>query len=208
MDDKDLDKLIICPKCQALHEVVELSNASKAHCASCNTVLYKKDPCLVDKLLAISLSALLFFIISNSFSVIQIDLLGSEEYMNIPAMLWRLFDSGFYIVGLFLTLFLFVLPFMTITIYLLLGLSFRYGFSARYTKNLLITLSNIRLWNMVDIFLISILIAMVKLVDLFDLHLGIAFYSLIFYVFFDIYLAKSIKTYNLWSTYEERYRDA
>jgi paraquat-inducible protein A len=205
MDEQDLDNLIICPKCHTLHEVVDIDEKSKAHCISCNALLYRSDPCLFDKMIALSLSSLLFFIISNTFSIIQIDLLGSEEFMNIPSMLLRLIDSGFYIVGLFLSLFLFILPFMTIVIYLLIGLSFKFEFSHRYTKNLLITLSNIRLWNMVDIFLISILISMVKLVDLFDLDLGIAFYSLIIYVVLDIYLARSIKLFNLWRAYEKRY---
>ncbi|MBN2824824.1 MAG: paraquat-inducible protein A [Campylobacterales bacterium] len=205
MSEEELDNLIICPKCHALHKIVELEDNSKAHCADCNAVLYKEDSCLVEKLIALSLSALLFFIISNSFMIVQIDLFGSEEFMNIPSMLLRLIDSGFYIVGIFLSLFLFILPFMTITIYLLLGLSYKYGFGGAYTKNLLITLSNIRLWNMVDIFLISILIAMVKLVELFALHLGIAFYSLIIYVLLDIYLSKSIRMFNLWREYERRY---
>ncbi len=206
MDEKTLERLIICPKCQTLHTIVELEEGTKAHCAVCNALLYKEDACLVDKMIAFSLSALLFLIISNSFIIVQIDLFGSEEFMNIPTMLLRLFDSGFYIVGLFLSLFLFILPFMTISIYLLLGVAYRLGWSGDYAKNLLITLSNIRLWNMVDIFLISILIAMVKLVDLFALHLGIAFYSLIIYVLLDIYLSKSIKMFNLWREYERRYK--
>ncbi len=206
MDEKTLDTLIICPKCQTLHSIVELEEDTKAHCATCNALLYKEDSCLVDKMIALSLSALLFLILSNSFVIVQIDLFGSEEFMNIPSMLLRLFDSGFYIVGLFLSLFLFILPFMTISVYLLLGIAYRLGWSGAYAKNLLITLSNIRLWNMVDIFLISILIAMVKLVDLFGLHLGIAFYSLIIYVLLDIYLSKSIKMFNLWREYERRYQ--
>jgi len=208
MDKHNLDQLIICPKCETLHEVVELEKHTKAHCTNCNTLLYKNDPCLPDKLLALSLSAILFFIISNTFMIIQIDLFGSEEFMNIPSMLLRLFDNGFYLVGTFLALFLFVLPFIALLIYLLLGISFKYGLWHSESKTLLILLSNIRLWNMVDIFLISILIAMVKLIDLFALHLGIAFYSLIIYVGLDIYLSKSIKIYNLWSIYEERYRKA
>lgn len=204
MDNSDLDRLIICPKCEEVHEIVDLKNKSKAHCASCNALLYRADPCLLDKILAISLTALLFFIISNSYMIIQIDLFGSEEYMNIPLMVVGLFKNGFYIVGVFLSLFLLVLPFLTLIVYLLLALSLKYGIGLDHTKNLLILLSNIKLWNMVDIFLISILIAMVKLVDLFSLHLGIAFYSLIVYVLCDIYLSKSIKIFNLWRLYEER----
>jgi len=206
MHNEDLDRVVICPRCQALHEIVALEDKTKAHCVECNTLLYQEDACLSDKLLAISLGALLFFIISNTFMIIQIDLFGNEEFMNIPSMIFRLYESGFYIVGLFLSLFLFILPLLTLLIYLLIALSLKFGWWLSYCKNFLIVLSNIKLWNMIDIFLISILIAMVKLVDLFALHLGIAFYSLIIYVLLDIYLSKSIKIINLWRAYEARYK--
>jgi paraquat-inducible protein A len=68
----------------------------------------------------------------------------------------------------------------------------------KMTKELLILLSHIIPWSMTDIFLISILVALVKLIGYAQIHMGIAFWALMVFVIIDIYIVKRIHLSEIW----------
>ncbi|HSR73341.1 MAG TPA: paraquat-inducible protein A, partial [Sulfurovum sp.] len=53
-------------------------------------------------------------------------------------------------------------------------------------------------WSMSDIFLVSILVALVKLIGYAQIHMGIAFWALILFVLVDLYIAKNMHISELW----------
>jgi len=53
-------------------------------------------------------------------------------------------------------------------------------------------------WNLTDIFLISILVALVKLVGYAQIHMGVAFWALALFVIIDLYLTKQIRLTEIW----------
>jgi paraquat-inducible protein A len=68
----------------------------------------------------------------------------------------------------------------------------------KWTKELLILLSHITPWSMTDIFLISILVALVKLIGYAQIHMGIAFWALMVFVMIDIYIVKRVHLSEIW----------
>ena len=68
----------------------------------------------------------------------------------------------------------------------------------KVTKELLVLLAHITPWSMADIFFISILVALVKLVAFGQMHLGIAFWALMIFVAIDIYITKNIHIAEIW----------
>ena len=69
---------------------------------------------------------------------------------------------------------------------------------AKTTKELLILLAHITPWSMADIFFISILVALVKLIAFGQIHIGIAFWALMAFVLIDVYITKRIRLSELW----------
>ena len=49
-----------------------------------------------------------------------------------------------------------------------------------------------------DIFLISILVALVKLIGYAQIHMGVSFVALIFFVLLDLYITKTIHISEMW----------
>jgi len=205
MDSYDLDSLIICHKCHTLHHTMEIDYKSKVYCSKCKTVLYQNNPNLLNIILSISISTMILFIISLLFPIIEILVLGSRESFSLPSMVLMLLEKQYYIVGFMLLFLLIIIPFLSISLYIFISIFIKFKISPNITKQLLILLSNIKDWNMIDIFLISILVALVKLLSYFELNLGISFYALILFVIFDLYLNKSIKIYDLWRVYQKNF---
>ncbi|RUM74837.1 MAG: paraquat-inducible protein A [Sulfurovum sp.] len=193
-----LDNYIICEQCYTLHEELPIKDGTKALCTECGHVLYRYDSKLVDYGLALSISGFIFFILANLFPLVKIDLLGHEEYITIPKTILALFENGFYIVGLLCAFLIFIFPFMIFSMNVLFFALLKRKKGKKMTKEILILLSYIVPWSMTDIFLISILVALVKLIGYVQIDMGISFWALMVFVLIDIYIVKRIHLSELW----------
>jgi len=193
-----LDNFIICEKCFALHEMVPLKDGSKACCAGCGKVLYSYDAKLIDHGLALSVTGLVFFALANFFPLVQIEILGIEQFITIPKTIFSLFESGFYFVGLICAFLILIFPLMIFLVNLLLFTLLKLRWGKKLTKELLILLAHITPWSMTDIFLVSILVSLVKLIGYAQIHIGIAFWSLLVFVLIDVYVVKRVHLSETW----------
>ncbi len=193
-----LDNFVICRQCFTLNEEIPIKDGSKACCSECGAVLYRYDSKLIDHGLALSLTGFIFFVLANLFPLIQIDILGSEQFITIPKTIVSLFENGFYIVGFICAFLIFIFPLMIFLINILLFTLLKMERGEKLTKELLILLSHITPWSMADIFFISLLVALVKLIAFGQIHIGISFWALMVFVMIDIYITKSIHLSEIW----------
>ena len=193
-----LDNLVICHKCFTLHKEITIKDGSKACCHTCKSVLYRYDSRLAEHGLALSITSLIFFFLANFFPLVKIEILGHTQFITIIKTFMSLFDNGFYIVGLICLFLIFIFPLMIFSIYTLLFLVLYLRVGETLSKELLILLSHIKPWSMSDIFLISILVALVKLIGYAQIHMGIAFWALIFFVLLDLYITRTIHVSEIW----------
>jgi len=193
-----LDSLVICPQCHTLHKEIPINDGAKACCTECNTVIYRYDSRLAEHGLSLSITALIFFCVANFFPLVKIELLGSEQFITIPKTIITLFENQFYIVGLLCAFLIFIFPLMTFLLYLLIFTLLKFGRGETVSRELLVLLSYLKPWSMSDIFLISILIALVKLIGYAQIQMGTAFWALIVFVLLDIYLTRTIHISEIW----------
>ena len=193
-----LDNLIICQQCHTLHEEVPIKDGTKALCTECGSILYRYDSKLVDYGLAWSITGFIFFILANLFPIVNIELLGHEQFITIPKTFVALFDNGFYVVGLLCLFLIFLFPLMIFSINIVIFALLKFKRAPVFTKELLILLSHIKPWSMSDIFLISVLVALVKLIGYAQIHMGTAFWALVVFVSIDLYITKRIHLSEIW----------
>jgi len=148
--------------------------------------------------MALSITALIFFFIANFFPLIQIELLGHEQFITIPKTFLSMMEQGFYLVGILLAFMVFIFPLMVFFLYFLIFALMKFKKGKKLTKELLVLLAYILKWNMTDIFLISILVALVKLIGYAQIHMGVAFWALMLFVMIDLYLTKQIRLAEIW----------
>ena len=100
---------------------------------------------------------------------------------------------------------IFLLPLTLIVNFIILLIFMKLKINERAVKKMLVVLSALVPWNMVEIFLISILVAMVKLIGYAEINFGISFWALILFVIIDIYMTKNISMIALWGLKERVY---
>ena len=205
LSTKELDKLVICKKCATLHKKIVLTRKTKAICTTCKSTLYRKHEALLTKSLALSLSTLILFTTANMFPIITINLGGVDSDITLLSVFFTMTENGFYFTALLSFFVVFLLPLLLIINFILLLVFMKLRIFEKTVEKMLVFLSTLLPWNMVEIFLISILVAMVKLIGYAFINFGISFWALVLFVVIDIYLSKNISMIALWGLKERRY---
>jgi len=205
MNRSELDNLIICQKCHTLHEKVTLPNKKKAFCSQCDVLLYQTDENIIEKTLALVLTAAISLFIAFQYDIVTINIQGLEKSLTINALFIIMMEHHQYIVGIMFLFLIVIFPITILASMLMLLFFMKIEKAAYLTKRLLILLAHIRPWSMVDIFFISLLVAMVKLFDYAQIELGISFVAFIFTLLLDIIISKQISFNDLWNQHTKIY---
>ncbi|MDX8386985.1 MAG: paraquat-inducible protein A [Ghiorsea sp.] len=200
LEKRDLSKLIFCPGCQKIHAKHSIKDGTDATCASCNLILYRKDSHLLDRGLTINITALIFLGIATAFPLVSIEILGSQQSLTIFQSISHLFENGYYIIGVATALFILLIPLIVGISEISALLLLKRKKHSQATRYLLILLSKLQPWGMSEVYLISILITLIKLLSHADINIGISFWALAIYAMINLYNIKVIHISELWST--------
>jgi paraquat-inducible protein A len=205
MKNSELDNLVICHKCHTLHEKIPLKEGMKAYCSQCDVLLYKNDPHVLDRTLALVVTAFISLVVAFKFTIITININGLEQSLNLTSLFVVILENREYLVGLMLLFLIVIFPFVILISMFFLLIYMKMGKAEYLVRRLLILLAHLRPWSMVDIFFISLLVAMVKLFDLAQIELGISFAAFILTLFLDAIITKNISFYELWEHHDKIY---
>ena len=200
--------LIICNRCQSINKKLPLAAKEEARCAECGALLYSSDVGLEYKVLSWSFTALVLFVLANIYPVISIDIAGMNGTLTILEAIGRLFDAGFLFVSFFTLLVLVVFPFLLMSFLFAFSLFTVAGIEKEAAKTLLLGVSLIRRWSMLDIFFISILVALIKIYEFARIEFGVAFWALALFIVLEIMLVRMVSVGQLWDLWERRYHAA
>ena len=166
--------LIACHDCDLLHHYQPLANGEKAYCRRCGALLYQQRRDALPHALALTLTALLAFLLAQAFPLLSLEFAGRVEQTYLISGVWALYQHGMGVLaGLVLwTSLLSPLLVMAGVLYLLLP---RYvGWQPKYLAVVYRSIRFLRHWSMLAVLMLGVLIAFVKLQDLADVIPGLS----------------------------------
>jgi len=113
--------------------------------------------------LVFTLTALIFYIPANLFPFMTIEFYGRRNSATIWSGVTSLFQQRAYTVAVIVFLASILIPILKLIILLYLSLTARNGRNLGFKKSLVNFVEAIGRWSMLDIFLLAILVALVKL---------------------------------------------
>ncbi|CAG2151582.1 Intermembrane transport protein PqiA [Cupriavidus campinensis] len=173
----DLHRLVACEYCDALYERTALAPGERAACLRCGGPLYRESSRAYRRLLPLVVTALILFLISNAFPIVEMDLKGVRTQTTLIGAVQALFADQMAPVALlvFATTILFPLSEMLMMGYLLVPMARRQmppGFD-RIVRGIRQT----RPWGMIEVFMIGVLVTLVKLSTMAQVLPGVALWS-------------------------------
>ncbi|MEO8605903.1 MAG: paraquat-inducible protein A [bacterium] len=171
-----------CHDCGLLQQIPALPLGSRAACPRCGGGLlaHKRDD--VQQSLALYLTALLLWVVANSFDFLTFSLEGRAQPSRLISGAIDLWRDGLGELALLVFLFVILFPLGKILINLAVLLPLHFERRPRYLAPGLRIIETLRPWAMTEVFLLGVLVAYAKLLDLASLEIGpslIAFVGLI-----------------------------
>ena len=160
---KEVPDTVVCPGCDAIYGRTPLQPCDVARCPRCGTELDRHPGSQHQRILPLTVASLIMFAIANLFPIVEIELRGLRSQTTLAGAVVVLSAEGMSPVALLVlaTTILFPLLQLCILFYLLVPMARErrpagFGILVR-------VLQTLRPWGMIEVFLLGVLVAIVKL---------------------------------------------
>jgi paraquat-inducible protein A len=155
--------LIICECCDAVYRRAPLRGRATAHCACCGVPLYRSARANLDHMLALALAALLVFLIANAYPLMTLEVGGKYSEASLWDMIVDTYQSNVSPLAAVAALTVFLFPLLQIGLYAWVLLPLRRGRVPAAFIGIMHALRQMQPWTMVEVFMLGLLVAVVKL---------------------------------------------
>jgi len=184
------DKLVSCKFCES----VNIDNGDVLYCRNCKNKIGSKKEHSLSTAWALLITAMIFYIIANSYPILEFSKFGHNEGNTIIGGVIALWEEGSYPIAIIIFLasvFVPILKFILI-LYILINANKPIKGSKRVDQAKLYHITEIiGPWSMVDVFVVSILAAVVHMGSI-KITAGIGATAFVLMVFFTMLSAMSI----------------
>jgi paraquat-inducible protein A len=195
--------LIACPDCDLLqHLPNELAAGASVRCPRCDKELWRRREDSINRTLALALAAAVLYVIANSIPMLGITIVGRETSTTVLGGAEHLWESGPMIVGLLVLLTAVIAPALQILVMLGITLEARREYPRRWVGTLLRYQQTTRTWSMIEVMMLGVLVALVKIADYATVIPGVALFVLWILVFLLAAMQASFDPREVWSRIE------
>lgn len=193
---------VACHECDLLNHVPALAPDQVARCARCNGLLYRNLAGCIDRTLALALASLTLFTVANTFPFLAFGTPGNLRFTSLISGTLDLYRDGMPLLAFIVFATSILVPALQIAglIYVYLPLSL-----GRVPPGMCVIfrlLLRMRPWNMVEVFLLGILVAFVKLAGMAEIVFGIAIWAFGFLIITLAWANSSIAPTVVWQRME------
>ncbi len=189
MIEIDENKLIRCPTCEA----VNIDRVKNNICRRCSSHIYKHDMFPTEKSWAFLITAIIAYIPANLYPMLITKQFGTSEGSTIFGGVIMLWEHGSYPIAAIIFFASIVIPVLKFLIlfYLLISVKYPLGKDKKVNKHKLFYMTEvIGPWSMIDVFVVSILAALIHLSNI-EIVAGTAATAFALSVFFTLLAAHS-----------------
>ncbi len=200
-----IDDLVACHSCDLLHEKAALGKGEKAWCSRCGSLLYRTNNNAIEISLALTIASLLLFLFAQLLPFLSIDVEGNKTTIYLISTIDTLSQLDNVLLGIAGALFLVIIPFSILLLDLLL-LSALYSNKRPLTlfaRQLLLLIGRLAPWNMLEIFLLGVLVTIVKLASIAEISLHQGFWAFVALVMINLFVSTTLEPEELWQAIDK-----
>ena len=203
LKENSLSALTACHGCDLLVEEGNIPPRSKAICPRCGSFLHEPKANTVNNTLALVITGLLLLWPAVSLPMMKMTILGDTAFNTLLNAVIKIYQAGYYWVA-FVVLFTSILaPLAKLSVLLIVLLHIKLK---RHTKLLpLLFRYYVKLdtWEMLDVYMISMLVSVIKLFDIAAINAGMGLYCYAGLLLTSILVTVKLDKKQIWGCIED-----
>lgn len=168
---------IACHDCDLVHQAPTVPAGGSAICARCGAILFKRKTDPIDRPLALAVAGLVLFVVANTLPFLSFRMQGRETETTLGTGVIDLYEQGMPELAAVVLLTAILAPAAHLGVLLHLTLPLKLGRVPSGLALAIRLIRRIRSWNMVEVFLLGILVSVVKLAGMATVVPGLALYA-------------------------------
>jgi paraquat-inducible protein A len=157
--------LIACPHCDLLQRLPNLASAASARCPRCNRELWRLRKDSLNRTLALSVAAAVLYIVANTVPMLGLTVVGRGASTTVIGGAQHLWQNGQTAVAVLVLFTAVIAPALQITLMLAITLGTRRQRAPRWVASLLRYYGTMQTWSMIEVMMLGVLVALVKIAD-------------------------------------------
>jgi len=171
-------ELLACEQCDALYRRAELEPGQQARCARCGALLGRGHRMSLQAMLALTITALVAFLIANLQPTVALDLQGVHNEASLPGALRLTWRSGERAIALLAgaSAFAFPLTVIVLRLYVLTPL-----WAGRLPPGWIVAMRALMFasrWSMVEVLVLAAMISIVRIAGMAAVVPGVGLYAI------------------------------
>ena len=194
--------LVACPDCDLVQRLPALAVGASARCPRCARELWRtrRDP--LDRTLALGLAAAILYVVANAVPMLGLTAVGHAAQTTVLGGAQQLWSDGRLLVAGLVLFTAVIAPALQIGLMLAIVLGARRPRVPAWVGALLRHHPTTRLWSMIEVMLLGVLVALIKIADYATVVPGIALYALGALVFLLAGMQASFDPSQVWARVE------
>jgi paraquat-inducible protein A len=199
--------LVSCHSCHLLCKAALLIKGAHAVCPRCGATLHSRKPNSIARTWALVIAAFIFYIPANVLPITRVISFGKAQSDTIMSGVIYFVKSGSWPIALVIFVASVFVPLLKLIllIYLLISVQLKSQWRPRDRTRLYRITEAVGRWSMVDIYVVTLLVALVKLGALATIQAGPGAIFFAGVVIITIFAAMSFDPRLIWDTQEQNY---
>lgn len=170
--------LVACLDCDLLQRIPEVPPGASVRCLRCDKELWRHKPDSHNRTFALTLAALVLYIIANTVPMLGLHAAGREAFTTVVGGAHQLWLDGQQVVSVLVLFAAVISPALQIGFLLLIVIGCQRERPPAWVGLFLRHLHFTRTWSMIEVMLLGVLVALTKIADYATVILGTALFAL------------------------------
>jgi paraquat-inducible protein A len=170
--------VIACLDCDLLQRIPGVENGASVRCPRCDKELWRHKPDSLNRTFALTVAALVLYIIANTVPMLGLHAAGREAYTTVIGGAHQLWLDGQQIVSVLVLFAAVISPALQIGFLLLIVLGCQRERPPSWAGLFLRHLHFTRTWSMIEVMLLGVLVSLTKIAEYATVVLGTALFAL------------------------------
>jgi paraquat-inducible protein A len=172
-----LSSTVACPDCDMLQRIPRIPPGEKACCTRCGATLARKPIGPPELPLVLAITAAIVFVIANTMPLMDLSVLGRSSATTVAGGALEMYREGEYLTGMLVLFCAVIAPGGYIAFMLTLLLGARNDPVPVWVAAMLRWVHHFEMWSMLEVMMLGILVALIKIAQLATVHVGIGMYA-------------------------------
>jgi len=194
--------LVACPHCDLLQRLPDLAPSASARCPRCDRELWRRREDSLDRTLALTIAAAMLLVVANAVPMLGLTAVGRQSFTTVFGGAVQLWNDGRELVAGLVLFTAVIAPALQVGFMLAIVLGAQRERAPRWVGTLLRLHPTTSTWSMIEVMMLGVLVALIKIADYAKVIPGLALFVLGVLIFLLAAIQASFDPREVWSRVE------